>query len=538
VRPLVVQWLERYVSPQLAEALAPGWFACVGLAGLVSLVLMLRAARRRGIDPVAISTAVLWCYVGAVAAGILVPMLIDACEQSFTTGHVQLRWAGMTSFWGYVVGAGMVAIVCHDHRISLARVGDMAVAPLGIALALARIGCFLAGCDYGKVTSLPWAVRFPSGSPAWQDQVHAGLVPSTRATSLPVHPTQLYEALLGLAICALALVLARSRWSRKQDGRVFVAGAAAYAIGRIAIEMVRGDAGRGVYAGLSSGQIFSIAVLAAIALGATLPRRRRWVGATVLVVLLAPAIGWADGQPLPPAPAPDAGQQPVPAQPPQPVAQPAMPAASLAQPAPVGVSATSSSLFSHLSLGALVGFETPMNRRSDQVPALVGSSLSIGYGFGSLGTSAWLDFDSYGNTDATQTTILASGGGHIQVTPGVWIGARAGIGATLVHFHEAAFQDVLATTWRVEAIAEIALGRSWIAWARPFTLQTLVAEALGGPIITYDMSVGIAYRFGQRAAPPRAVAPALVPGPMPPPAPPPPAPPAPPPPTAMLGSWP
>src|SRR5207302_4219091 len=137
----------------------------------------------------------------------VMPMLIDAIQQKVATDHVHLRWAGMTSFWGYLAGAAAIAIVCRDHRLSLARLGDLAAAPIGMSLALARIGCFLAGCDYGKVTSVPWAVRFPAGSPAWRDQVAAGLLPADRPESLPVHPTQLYESLLGVAMMVLAIVL-------------------------------------------------------------------------------------------------------------------------------------------------------------------------------------------------------------------------------------------------------------------------------------------------------------------------------------------
>jgi len=152
VRPDIVHALSRWLPAELAELVAPGWFMCVGLAGVVTLWWMMARARRRGIDPVVIATAVLWCYVGAVAAGIVVPMLIDAVQQQIETGHVALRWAGMTSFWGYLGGIAACAIVCADHGLPLARLGDMAAAPLGLALVWARLGCFCAGCDYGKVT--------------------------------------------------------------------------------------------------------------------------------------------------------------------------------------------------------------------------------------------------------------------------------------------------------------------------------------------------------------------------------------------------
>ena len=268
----MLHWLAGHVGAGLANVLAPSWFMCVGLAGLAALGLMLALGRRAGIHPATIASVVLAGYVTAVVGGILVPMLIQAVEDFATTGQFRPRWAGMTSFWGYLAGAAAVTIACERHRLSVKRVADLAVIPLGAALVLARLGCFMAGCDFGKVTSLPWAVRFPAGSPAWRDHVHAGLVPADRAQSLPVHPTQLYEALLGLAIIGVGLVAARRKL---EAGWVFAAAAATYCVGRLLIETVRGDAGRGVYAGLSSGQIFSLVVLTAIAARLVWARRRQ-----------------------------------------------------------------------------------------------------------------------------------------------------------------------------------------------------------------------------------------------------------------------
>jgi len=499
VRPHVVHWLEQMVPPAVAQALAPSWFTCVGLAGLVAMIWMLVIARQHRIDRGAIATMALWCYVAAVAAGIAMPMLIDAIQQRVTTGDVALRWSGMTSFWGYLAGLCAVAIVCKDHGLPLARLGDLATAPLGLALAIARLGCFSAGCDYGKVTSLPWAVRFPSGSPAWWDHVNAGLISRDRAESLPVHPTELYESLLGLVIMAVGLVCVRRGW---RQGRVFLAGAATYAIGRIGIETVRGDAGRGVYAGLSSGQIFSLIVLAAIAAG-LLVRRRRVARAAVAAAAVALAIvgaeARADAQAAPPA------TEPAPA--PAPVATVA------AEPAPMVDQA--------LRIGVLVGYATPLNRRSDQVPPMEGVSLSIGGNRGPFG--GWIDLDSYGNVDASHGTLLFSGSFTGEPSRGFRIGARTGLGATLVNFRDPAFRDVLGTTMRAEALAEYSLSEQWQIWARPISFDLLVARDLGGPIFTWQVRVGIAYRFARHAHRPP-------PPPPPPPAAPPPAAPPPPPP--------
>jgi hypothetical protein len=68
VRPLVVDWLEHYVRADVADMLAPTWFMCVGIAGLVGLILMLVLARRRGLESGTVASAVLWCYIAAVTA--------------------------------------------------------------------------------------------------------------------------------------------------------------------------------------------------------------------------------------------------------------------------------------------------------------------------------------------------------------------------------------------------------------------------------------------------------------------------------------
>ena len=178
MRAHVVDWLAQFMPHDLASLLAPTWFTMVGIAGLATLLWMLRIGKREGIDRGVIAALVLWPYLAAVAGGIVLPLVIDGVGQLVTTGRVTIHWAGMTSFWGYLCGLGALAMVCRKHGLSLARFGDLAAAPLGLALVFSRLGCFLAGCDYGKVTSLPWALRFPAGSPAWQDHVAAGLIPS------------------------------------------------------------------------------------------------------------------------------------------------------------------------------------------------------------------------------------------------------------------------------------------------------------------------------------------------------------------------
>jgi len=507
VRPYVLHWLEHHLPAGAASALAPSWFTCVGLAGIAALILMLVLARRRGIDPGTIASIVLWCYVAAVTAGIVVPMVIDGVERWFATGRFQLRWSGMTSFWGYLAGASAVALVCKRDGLSLARVADLSVIPLGVALAFARIGCFMAGCDYGKVSSLPWAVRFPTGSPAWRDHVHGGLIPADRAASLPVHPTELYEALLGVVIVGIAIAFARRQ---RKDGAVFLVAAATYAIGRLVIEALRGDAGRGIHAGLSSGQIFSLLVLFAIAARLVVARRRAVTAAVAVALVLTVAqVGEADAQPADPATSPE--PEPEPPASPEPVLDRELPI----EPIPVAAAPTPDPTERPLfSTGVMLGVAAPLNRRDHQVATLDGASLSIGYLPGSFGL--WLDVDALSNAEASHNTILAAVSFTQRPTRHLMLGVRTGIGLTLVNFKDPAFRDVSGQTVRLEAIAEYAFLRHWAVWVRPLAIDMLAASELGGPITTYQFRVGLAYRFGSRR---NAVRP---PDPPPPPPPPPP----------------
>jgi prolipoprotein diacylglyceryltransferase len=139
----------------------------------------------------------------------------------------------------------------------------------GLVFAAVRTGCFLAGCDYGRPTSSRLGVRFPPGSLAALDHAARGFVPRG-APSLPVHPTQLYEAAVGIVFAAVAALLLRRP---RRDGSVFAASIAIYAVGRFLVENLRGDADRGAFLGLSTAQWTSLAVLAALGLWTLRARR-------------------------------------------------------------------------------------------------------------------------------------------------------------------------------------------------------------------------------------------------------------------------
>ncbi|MFT3698713.1 MAG: prolipoprotein diacylglyceryl transferase [Kofleriaceae bacterium] len=502
MRPNVVHFFSHFMRADLADSLAPSWFMCVGIAGVVGLVLMLALAKRRGIDSGIVASVVLWSYLAAVTAGIVVPMTIDAIGRLASTGQLAFRWAGMTSFWGYLAGAIALVAVCRRDKFPVAKMADLAVIPMGAALVLSRLGCFMAGCDYGRVSSVPWAVRFPAGSPAWRDQIHAGLIPAGRLESLPVHPTQLYEAALGLAIIVLGIVFARKKGMK--DGRAFVMAVAVYAIGRLLNETLRADMGRGVYAGLSSGQIFSLLVLFAIAAKHVFTKRAITVAAPLVILgMIGGRSVYADDGSAAPPPTSDLDLPP-----PTPAAPPPPPNTSAFEvPAPVPIVLPNGAVIPAgetrplrpvFTFGILLAGATTVNRPGETIPDLSGATLSLGYVPGRFGL--WLDFDRMSNSEAHHTSAVASVSFAPKVTPRLWLGVRAGLGITNVTFMSSDFDNVVAPTFRIDPQAEIVLGHNWSIWVRPLTIDVVSSDQLGGPITTVQFRAGLAYRLGERGA--------------------------------------
>jgi phosphatidylglycerol:prolipoprotein diacylglycerol transferase len=130
------------------------------------------------------------------------------------------------------------ALAC---RIPLGILGDICSAPLAMGIGIGRIGCFLAGCCFGKTSrgeTFLTGVRFPHGSFAFLQQVATGQLAPEASRSLAVYPVQLYEA----AFCLLlSLFLAWSPGKRRVRGEQFLLLGLAYAIFRFNVEFLRGD---------------------------------------------------------------------------------------------------------------------------------------------------------------------------------------------------------------------------------------------------------------------------------------------------------
>ena len=129
-------------------------------------------------------------------------------------------WQGGMSFHGGFIGMILAAIwVTRKKGWNFWEIADLVCAAVPIGLGLGRIGNFINGELYGRVTTVPWAMVFPEGGP------------------MPRHPSQLYEALLEGLLLFLIL-----RWFYRKNfhrGTVFWALLAFYGLFRFLVEFVR-----------------------------------------------------------------------------------------------------------------------------------------------------------------------------------------------------------------------------------------------------------------------------------------------------------
>jgi phosphatidylglycerol:prolipoprotein diacylglycerol transferase len=117
-----------------------------------------------------------------------------------------------TASWGAYLGAiAGLATFCHFSAASFWPTLDVGASCAGLSEVIGRWACLLAGDDFGRITHVPWSIRFPPASPAFQAHVARGLLDAAAPASLPVHPLQFY-LMLNAALVFTLTTLAWRRW--------------------------------------------------------------------------------------------------------------------------------------------------------------------------------------------------------------------------------------------------------------------------------------------------------------------------------------
>ena len=233
----------------------------LALAMVAGIYTATRLGRRVGVSSALILDYSSWVIlVALVGAKVLLIVTLwsyyrDHPAEIFSYATLKL---GGVFYGGFLAALFYTVWYVHVRKISFWKLADVLVPSVALGTTVTRLGCFGAGCDYGKPTSAPWGVVFTSA-----------LAHATTGVPLGVrlHPTQLYESATTLAIFGVLL------WwfpRRRHDGDVFLGYLGLYAVGRFLLEYLRGDEDRGfIFHHLLSTSQF-IALLALVGIGAVL----------------------------------------------------------------------------------------------------------------------------------------------------------------------------------------------------------------------------------------------------------------------------
>ncbi len=202
---------------------------------LIGMLYARRVAPRSGVDPDKIWNMGIYTILIAL---VLAKIWLVVSEWDYYSVHtrdifsIQTFQSGGT-FYGGIIGAVLtIVLYTHFQKMPIVSVLDVSAGSLPIGHAIGRLGCFAAGCCYGKATTLPWGVIFTKSTA----QQIAGT-----PLGIPLHPTQLYESAAEFLNFFFLMWLGRRQTFK---GQILATYFVLYGFERGTIEFFRGDPGR------------------------------------------------------------------------------------------------------------------------------------------------------------------------------------------------------------------------------------------------------------------------------------------------------
>ena len=248
---------------QMGNIVGYSYGLMIGLGALLAIFVSEWRAKRRGLDGELVFSAAVWgLFAGLLGAKLT--FIISNIKYLFTDPGYVLGTDGFTVYGGVVLGILVGGLIVRRKKVDVPLYLDLVIPQIALAQGFGRIGCFLAGCCYGKPTHSHFGVIFPPEA----------IAPS----GVPLIPTQLISAIGDFLIFIILLLLSNyatdylkvkkgkgpgtDRKSFFQPPSISGMYLILYGIGRFAIEFLRADPRRTAL-GLTSNQYVSILFLAA-----------------------------------------------------------------------------------------------------------------------------------------------------------------------------------------------------------------------------------------------------------------------------------
>ncbi len=220
-----------------------GYGLMIAVGFLLCVVMGMYRARRRSLSPEAILDIALIGIVAGFLGAKLLYVIVEFPAFLADPGSV-LSTEGFVVYGGIIAGVVSAIVYCRIKKLVFLQYFDLAAPSIALAQGFGRIGCFLAGCCYGRETESAFGMVFPEGS----------LAPA----GVKLLPTQLFSSAGDFLIVVLLILFQRRS---RHDGDVGALYMLLYGIGRFFIEFLRSD-NRGAVGALSTSQFISIFIVA------------------------------------------------------------------------------------------------------------------------------------------------------------------------------------------------------------------------------------------------------------------------------------
>lgn len=219
-----------------------GYGLMIGLGFAVAMFVGVYLAKKQGLSPDELTNIAILTLVIGFLGGKLLYVIVNF--KSFLANPLGVLGSeGFVVYGGIITGVATIVIYSRIKKLNPLSYLDLVVILAALNQAFGRIGCFLAGCCYGRQTSSKIGVIFPEGCIA--------------PAGVRLLPTQIFMAVGDFIIFAVLFILL-------QSGRVKTKGMLCgiyllmYSIGRFIIEFLRDDSERGYVGTLSTSQFIAI----------------------------------------------------------------------------------------------------------------------------------------------------------------------------------------------------------------------------------------------------------------------------------------
>lgn len=222
-----------------------GLMIAIGI--LAAFIVMERRAPRYGLDKDIGFTLGVFAVVGGVIGAKLLYILVELPNFLANPALWRNVGEGFVIYGGILGGLAGGLIGCRIKKQSFVKYFDLFIPSVALAQGFGRLGCFFAGCCYGRQTDSSFCLVFPEG------------VGSMAPTGVPLIPTQLISSAANFLHFFILVWFARRS---KKDGQVGGLYMILYSIGRFLIEGLRNDP-RGSVGPFSTSQFISLLIFVA-----------------------------------------------------------------------------------------------------------------------------------------------------------------------------------------------------------------------------------------------------------------------------------